>query len=62
MKGEKVVLSKRAIIFVSRHLYFLQNFFSVEMQIKVCTENGKFMFNYTNWKNYLFNHTLAQKC
>lgn len=55
---ERLYWVRMRFCFISKNLDFLLNFFCVEMQLKVWTENGEFMFNYINWKNYLFNQTL----
>lgn len=59
---ERLYLVRMRFCFISKKInkfgFPPKKHFCVEMQLKVWTENGEFMFNYINWRNYLFNQTL----
>lgn len=61
-RRREAVFSKNEIVLflkkINKFGFPPKKHFCVEMQLKVWTENGEFMFNYINWKNYLFNQTL----
>lgn len=50
-KEERLYLARMRFCFISKKFGFPpKKHFCVEMQLKVWTENGEFMFNYINWK------------